>query len=170
MLAQQLGNMIRDLRVREGLSQAQLARSANVSRTVLSRLEQARGAAVQTDTLDRLLQELGVKPQIVAGPIPDAARRLAREEQLRTTESRRARHLRLAIELAAEEPDAMTLVPRARERVELWRRAGSCSSFYIDRWAEILALPSREMAVAMASFGDWEDAMFQNSPWPRTCS
>jgi len=170
MLARQLGTMIKDSRVRKGLSQAQLARSANVSRTVLSRLEQARGDAVQTDTLDRLLQELGVEPLVVDGPVPDAARRLARDEQRTTTESRRARHLRLAVELAAEEPDAMALVPRARERVELWRRAGSCSTFYIDRWAQILALPPREMAVAMASFGDWEDAMFQNSPWPRTCS
>jgi transcriptional regulator with XRE-family HTH domain len=170
MLAQQLGNMIKDFRVRKRLSQTQLAQSANVSRTVLSRLEQARGAAVQTDTLDRLLRALGVTPQVIEGPIPDAARRLAREEQLRTTESRRTRHLRLAIKLAAESPDASSLVPRARERVELWRRAGTCSRYYIERWAEVLELPPRAMAVAMASFGDWEDAMFQNSPWPRTCS
>ena len=167
MLARQLGTMIKQFRVRKGLSQARLARSANVSRTVLSRLEQAHGAAVQTDTLDRLLHELGVTPQVIDGPIPDAARRLAREEHLRTVELRRVRHLRLAVELAAESPSVISLVSRARERVELWRRAGSCSQFYIDRWSEILALPPRKMAVAMASFGDWEDAMFQNSPWPR---
>jgi len=170
MLAQQLGNLVREHRVRMGLSQMALAQSAEVSRTVLSRLEQTRGGAVQTDTLDRLLQVLGVVPRVVDGSIPDAARKLAREEQLRKVASRRVRHLRLAIELAAENPDALSLVSRARERVELWRSAGSCSPFYVERWSEILALPPREMAVAMASFRDWEDAMFQNSPWPRTCS
>jgi transcriptional regulator with XRE-family HTH domain len=167
MLGRTLGSMIKESRSRKGLSQARLAHSAKVSRTVLSRLEQGGTAAVQTDTLDRLLRELGIDPHIVDGPIPDATRRLAREEQRRTTESRRIRHLRLAVHLAAESPDAVSRIDRARERVALWQRTGCCSGFYIERWSEVLALPPRKMAMAMASFGDWEDAMFQNSPWPR---
>ena len=28
-----------------------------------------------------------------------------------------------------------------------------------------LALPPRKLAQAMVSLGEWEDALFQNSPW-----
>ena len=65
MLAQQFGHLIKDRRARKGLTQVDLARSARVSRTVLSRLEQGNASAVQTDVLDRILAVLDVRAGVV---------------------------------------------------------------------------------------------------------
>jgi hypothetical protein len=118
---------------------------------------------VQTDPLDRLFVALGSHPPFGSGPMD--ARRQARLAQERRAEQNRTRHLRLAIDLAGDERAAAGQVAKARERVDLWRRNNSCSPRYIDRWAEVLDLPPRKLAKAMASFGEWEDALFQNSPW-----
>ncbi|MBA3777324.1 MAG: helix-turn-helix domain-containing protein, partial [Betaproteobacteria bacterium] len=80
MLAEQFGKLVRDQRVRKRLRQVDVARSAAVSRTVLSRLEQGRAEPVQTDVLDRLLRVLEISPQVVARSGPDAARIQARME------------------------------------------------------------------------------------------
>ncbi|MEP7181383.1 MAG: helix-turn-helix domain-containing protein [Betaproteobacteria bacterium] len=165
MLAEQLGNLVKDHRARKGLKQADLARSAHVSRSVVSRLEQGNASAVQTDILDRLFAVLEVSPSVADGASPNEARKQARLEQERKLERQRNRHLRLAIHLADDEEAAEILIAKARERVELWRRKASCSPYYVDRWSQLLDLPPRKMAKAMASLGDWEDALFQNSPW-----
>ena len=57
------------------------------------------------------------------------------------------------------------MIARAQEKVKLWRRNATCSPHYIERWSELLRLPPQTMAQEMASLGDWEDALFQNSPW-----
>ena len=163
MLATLLGEVVLAQRLRKGLSQAQLARNARVSRTVLSRLERGKALAVQTDVLDRLFQALDCKPPLGGGQ-PDA-RMLARLELLGKQEQNRSRHLRLAIDLADDERVAAPLIAKARERVELWRERRSCSPRYIELWARVLDLPPRRLAKAMSSFGEWENAMFQNSPW-----
>jgi hypothetical protein len=49
--------------------------------------------------------------------------------------------------------------------VELWRTRRSCSPRYIEAWAQALNHPPAGVAQAMTRFGEWEDAMFQNSPW-----
>jgi len=165
MLVEQFGNLVRDQRIRKGLRQADVARSAGVSRTVLSRLEQGRGQPVQTDILDRLFQVLEISPQVVARSGPDAARKQARLELQSKLEQQRIRHLRLAIELVDDERAAPLMIAKARETVQLWRRNATCNPRYIERWSELLRLPPRKMAKAMASLGDWEDALFQNSPW-----
>lgn len=165
MLSEQFGNLVRDQRVRKGLRQVDVARSAGVSRTVLSRLEQGRAQPVQTDVLDRLLHVLEISPQVVARSGPDAARRQARLELQSKLEQQRIRHLRLAIELVDDERAASIMIAKARETVKLWRRNATCNAHYIERWSELLRLPPRKMAKAMASLGDWEDALFQNSPW-----
>ena len=54
---------------------------------------------------------------------------------------------------------------KARNRVELWRSKKTCSPLYVKRWSEMLALPPGKLARRMASLGEWEDALFQNSPW-----
>jgi transcriptional regulator with XRE-family HTH domain len=165
MLAAQYGKLIKDQRVRKGLKQQELADAARVSRAVLSRLEQGKPQPVQTDTIERLLHALDVEPQVLDGSRRDDPRKLARLERERKLEQQRNRHLRLAIELADDEKAAAAMVARARARVDLWRRKRSCSPFYIERWSQILALPPRKLARAMASLGEWEDALFQNSPW-----
>jgi transcriptional regulator with XRE-family HTH domain len=164
MLAQQYGKLIKEARLRKGLTQEDLAKKAQVSRAVLSKLEQGKSKPVQSDTLDRLLAALEIPPQVAASSGVDS-RKLARlEEEIKRLE-RRERHLRLALCLAADESAAAALVAKARQRVDLWRRNRSCSPFYIDRWSRALALPPREIAKEMASLGEWEDAMLQNSPW-----
>lgn len=164
MLAQQYGKLIKEARLRKGLKQEDLAKKAQVSRAVLSKLEQGKSKPVQSDTLDRLLAALEVRPQIDASSGVDS-RKLARLEQEVKRLERRGRHLRLALRLVADESAAAELVAKARQRVDLWRRNRSCSPFYINRWSQVLALPPREIAKEMSSLGEWEDAMLQNSPW-----
>jgi transcriptional regulator with XRE-family HTH domain len=165
MLAEQYGKLIKDQRVRKGLKQEALAAAAQVSRAVVSRLEQGKPQPVQTDTLERLLKALGIESQVIDRSVRDDARKLARLEQQHRLVEQRNRHLRLAIELANDGRAAAAKVAKARERVALWRSKRSCSPYYIERWSRLLALPPRKMAKAMASLGEWEDALFQNSPW-----
>lgn len=164
MLAEHYGRLIREARANQGLSQENLAKAARVSRAVLSKLEQGKSQPVQSDTLERLLAVLHLGP-LAGQSSADLPRRIARlEEEVRRRE-RRERHLRLALDLDADARGRPAKIARARERVELWRRNRSCSPFYIARWSRLLALPPRKLAKAMASLGEWEDAMFQNSPW-----
>jgi transcriptional regulator with XRE-family HTH domain len=164
MLAEQCGKLIKEARVRKGLKQEDLAKKAQVSRAVLSRLEQGKPKPVQSDTLDRLLAALEVSPKIGQSSA-DVPRKMARLEQELRRRKQKERHLRLAIDLGGDESSAAAKIAKARQRVELWRSNRSCSPFYIDRWAQLLALPPRKMAREMSSLGEWEDAMFQNSPW-----
>jgi transcriptional regulator with XRE-family HTH domain len=165
VLAEQLGSLIKVHRMRRGATQEDLARAAGVSRTIISNLEQCKGRPVQTDVLDRLLIALDINPQMTDSSAYNDARKLARLEQQRKLEQRRIRHLRLAIGLAQDALEARAMVSKARERVALWRRNNTCSPLYIERWSELLKLPPRKLAKAMSSLGEWEDALFQNSPW-----
>ena len=165
MLAKQAGALIKDHRARMGLKQSDLARAAGVSRTVLSRLENGGEHPVQTDILDRIFRALDVYPRMVHQCAPDPARKQARLDHQSKLDQQRTRHLRLAIALSSGEKAAPAMISKARARVELWRSKASCSPFYIERWSALLKMPPREIALAMASFGDWENAMFQNSPW-----
>jgi transcriptional regulator with XRE-family HTH domain len=165
MIAVQCGRLIKDGRLRKGLRQEELAKKARVSRGVLSRLELGKPTAVQSDMIDRLLDALEVKPQVIDQSGRDGPRKLARLEQELRLRQQRERHLRLALELDQDEPAAAAKVAKARERVELWRSNKSCSQFYIERWSQLLALPPRNLAKEMSSLGEWEDALFQNSPW-----
>jgi len=164
MLAVQFGDLIRQTRRQKALGQAALAGAAKVSRTILSRLEQGKPRPVQTDVLDRVLAALDVVPQVSADD-GMAERRLARLEQDVRIERQRNRHLRLALELTGDLREARRRIARAKAVVELWRRNRSCSPFYIRRWSALLALPPGELARAMAGLGEWEDALFQNTPW-----
>ena len=146
MLAKQFGSLIKAGRDRKGLRQSDLARSANVSRSVLSRLERSKALPVQTDILDRLFEALEIEPRVSDNAAPDAARIQARLQQQAKLEQQCNRHLRLALKLAADEQLAQRMIAKAHDRVELWRSKGSCSPLYIERWSEILALPPRRMA------------------------
>ncbi len=165
MLSIEYGKVIKDHRHRMGLSQQELASKAQVSRAVLSRLEQGKPSAVQSDTIDRILDALEVKPQVLGQVSPNDVRMTARLDQERRLYQQRERHLRLALDLADDDGAAVAKIEKARERVELWRSKKSCSPYYIERWSRLLALPPRKIAREMSSFGEWEDALFQNSPW-----
>lgn len=163
MLARKIGGPLHRARLAAGLTQQQLARNAQVSRTVLSRLEQGTAHVVQSDVLDRLFQALGT--ELPVGETGPDVRQQARAEQSRRLEANRSRHLRLAVALASDPLAAEPLIARARERVELWRTRRSCSPRYIEAWAQALNGTPAGVAQAMTRFGEWEDAMFQNSPW-----
>ncbi|MBI2311537.1 MAG: helix-turn-helix transcriptional regulator [Betaproteobacteria bacterium] len=164
MLSAEFGNVIKRERLGRGLTQAELAAAAKVSRTTLSRLEGGKPLPVQTDVLDRIFQALGVKPQLAVGMELEERRR-ARLEQRARIDEQRTRHLRLAVRLASGSREARKLIQRARGVVDLWRERRTCSPFYIKRWSGLLALPPAELAQRMASLGEWEDALFQNTPW-----
>lgn len=165
MLAEQYGKIIREKRSLAGLKQEELAARANVSRAVVSELERGKRKAVQSDTVERLFAVLGVQPQVLHQADRDSPRKLARLQQELKLREQRERHLRLAFELSEDEQAATQKVAKARKRVELWRQKKSCSQFYIDRWSQLLALPPRKLAKEMHHLGDWEAALFQNSPW-----
>lgn len=165
MLAQHFGKIIKDQRLRKGMRQEDLAAKAHVARAVVSQLEGGKRRAVQSDTIERLLQALDVDLQAAAPAAREDPRKLARLEQDKKLNEQRVRHLRLAVDLATDARAAREKIAKARERVELWRRNKSCSPYYIDRWSQLLALPPKRVAKEMSSFGEWEDALFQNSPW-----
>jgi len=164
MLAVQFGGLIKKGRMAKGLTQAELARTARVSRTILSKLEQGKPRPVQTDVLDRILHALDLTPQLAANSVLEDRRR-ARMELRTRLDQQRSRHLRLAVDLASNTARARRLMAKARNRVELWRSNKTCSPLYIKRWSVMLALPAGQLAKRMASLGEWEDALFQNSPW-----
>jgi transcriptional regulator with XRE-family HTH domain len=161
----ELPNLIRARRLEMGLSQKQLAEAARVSRTTLSHVEQGKAPHVQMDVLARIMHALDLAPRLSTGGSPDPGRLAARLAHRERLHAQRERHLRLAVELAADSRAARGRIARAREAVELWRRKRSCSPHYIRRWTELLSLPPPQLARRMASLGEWEDAMFQNTPW-----
>jgi transcriptional regulator with XRE-family HTH domain len=161
----ELPNLIRARRQEMGLSQKQLAEAARVSRTTLSHVEQGKAPHVQMDVLARIMHTLDLAPRLSTGGSPDFGRLAARLAHRERLHAQRERHLRLAVELAADSRAARGRIARAREAVELWRRKRSCSPHYIRRWTELLSLPPAQLARRMASLGEWEDAMFQNTPW-----
>jgi hypothetical protein len=119
---------------------------------------------VQTDVLDRIFQALEVSPQLAADSVREERRR-ARVEHKARLERQLHRHLRLAVELASDPRGARNRIRKAREVVALWRRNRTCSPFYIKRWSLLLAQRPGELARSMASLGEWEAALFQNTPW-----
>lgn len=164
MLSRQVGREIRNRRAALKIGQEALCAKARVSRSVLSKLENQRGDPVQTDVIDRLLAGLDATLTVRLG---DAANGQA-EERLRQRlrqEELRQRHLRLALDLCAHPRDARPRIRRALRQVDLWAERKSCSPPYIEGWRKALAGSPRDVALAMTSFGDWENAMFQNSPW-----
>lgn len=161
----ELPNLIRARRAEKGLSQKQLAEVARVSRTTLSHVEQGKAPHVQMDVLARIMQALDLAPRLAAGGSPDPGRLAARMEHEARLHAQRERHLRLAVELAADARAARGKIARARKVVELWRGKRTCSPYYVRRWTELLALPPSQLARRMASLAEWEDAMFQNTPW-----
>jgi transcriptional regulator with XRE-family HTH domain len=164
MLSSQIGRHIRNRRAALRIGQEALCAKAQVSRAVLSKLESERGAPVQTDVIDRLLAGLDAKVTVTLGDPVDTRTEERLRHQLRQEEQRQ-RHLRLAIELCANPKAAVAKIRRALRQVDLWEQRKSCSPRYIDGWRKALSHNPRGVAVAMASFGEWENAMYQNSPW-----
>lgn len=95
------------------------------------------------------------------------ARRVARERQAAVEQARLLKHHQVALALLTATPaNRALMVRKAREVVRRWRDEGLSSSDYVQRWTTLLALPVKELAVAMTSDLDgWGNALRQNSPW-----
>jgi transcriptional regulator with XRE-family HTH domain len=146
------------------MTQEVLCARARVSRAVLSKLESERGEPVQTDVIERLLAALGMT--VTVGPGAAAGvKALERLRHRQIEQERRERHLRLALDLSANPGKSGPKIRRALRQVDLWQQSRSCSRTYIERWRKVLSLDPRGIAMAMTSFGEWENAMYQNSPW-----
>jgi transcriptional regulator with XRE-family HTH domain len=165
MLSSQIGREIKSRRAALQIGQEALCAKARVSRAVLSKLENQRGEPVQTDVIDRLLAGLDAKVTVSLGESAASSRA---EERLRNRlrhEELRQHHLRVALDLCANQADATPKIARALRQVDLWEQRKACSPRYIEGWRKALSLDPRGVALAMTSFGDWENAMYQNSPW-----
>jgi len=164
MLSNEFGRHIKERRLALGLAQEALCQRARVSRAVLSRLESQRGLAVQTDVLDKLLEALG-GPIAIGVQSAGASRVEERLKHRLRQEELRQRHLRVALSLYQDPHSAPAKIDRALKQVSLWEERKSCSPRYIERWRQVLAGEPAEVAAAMACLGEWENAMFQNTPW-----
>jgi transcriptional regulator with XRE-family HTH domain len=142
MLSRRLGRHIKSRRRALQMTQGDLCARAQVSRGVLSKLESERGDPVQTDVIERLLAALGVS--VTVGPGETASgKALERLRHRQREQERRERRVRLALDLC-------TNPGKAGRKI---------------RWRKALSLDPRGVALAMTSFGEWENAMYQNSPW-----
>jgi transcriptional regulator with XRE-family HTH domain len=161
-----LRQALRSARRERGMTQASLAARSGVSRVTIARLEAGSGD-VRLGSLDALCGALDFEIAIgPAGSGPALETRLARErEKCRRLDLRR-RHAVLAARLLSGPPkQAAALVARARVAVDRWERQGLCSRHYVSRWRELLGGPVPRVARALLEPGDWEDALFQNTPW-----
>jgi transcriptional regulator with XRE-family HTH domain len=61
---------IRTLRDQQGLTQAELAAAAGVSRATINRIETGRSRTVDLDMLEKVARALGVAPQLLLADQP----------------------------------------------------------------------------------------------------
>jgi transcriptional regulator with XRE-family HTH domain len=167
MRYKQLREALRRARRAKALSQAALAASSGTSRVTVARLEGGATQDVRVGTVERLCEVLGL--ELAALPVGTPASfeaRLARSALRAQNLERRLAHARLAANLLASRPDrARALVRRARGVVDRWEREQLCSDHYISRWRRLLSGPVGRVAAGLLDPGDWEDALFQNTPW-----
>lgn len=165
MISLLFGQQIKALHEADNLSQIALCERARVSRAVLSKMENGIGP-VQTDVLDRLVVALGAQVTVTIGEsVTDASRVEARLRQRLREAALREFHLRLAVRLSLVPEGAGSMIKRAKQQVALWAERKTCSADYVDRWNAALSGTPQDVAAAMSALGEWENAMFQNSPW-----
>jgi transcriptional regulator with XRE-family HTH domain len=159
-----IGSALRALRESKGLSQDGVARSARIGRSTLVHLEA--GADVRLSRAAAVARILGAEIGVLAEHPDLAARRSARAEQAGRMLERRARHIRLAAMLLANQPAACDALREARAMVALWERGKVCSAWYIDTWKVLLAGTPRKVGAALANLDEkWASALVQNTPF-----
>jgi hypothetical protein len=106
------------------------------------------------------------QPSSAAGDAADREQRLAaRAMQRARDEAIASEHDRIAAGLAGAE-FGETELARARRHVGEWVQNGTCSSWYANRWSEILSGPPAAVASRMRALaGDERRALFQNTPF-----
>jgi transcriptional regulator with XRE-family HTH domain len=167
MRYRELREVLRRTRRAKALSQAALAASSGTSRVTVARLEGGAEQDVRVGTVEHLCEALGLElAALPAGAPASFEARLARSALRIRCLERRLAHARLAASLLASRPDrARALVRRARTVVDRWERERLCSDHYISRWRRMLSGSIGRVATGLLHPGDWEDALFQNTPW-----
>lgn len=162
-----LHTQLREQRRARGLTQAALAAQSGTGRVTIARLEAGTPQDFRVGTLSRLCDALGLElAALPRGAQPAQETLIARaRERMRRLDLRR-RHAALAARLlAAPAPEATALVRRARAAVDRWESGRLCSEHYISRWRAMLSGPVRRIALSLLEYGDWTDALLQNTPW-----
>ena len=162
-----VGSSLRAFRQAKRMSQDAVAKAAGIGRSTLVHLEN--GADVRLAKIVAVASTLGVSLRATAEPAAPAAlveRQLARAQMNERNLKLQNAHLRLALDLILEKPAACAARADARNMVELWSRARTCSPFYIDAWRKILQGPAMDVGKALAQMdSQWESALMQNSPF-----
>jgi transcriptional regulator with XRE-family HTH domain len=161
-----LREQLKQARRRKALSQAALAALSGTSRVTIARLEAGAARDVRVRTVERVCEALGFEVAAVpVGAEPVLETQLAREREKTRRLERRLAHAALAARLLAGRREASGLIRTARAAVDRWERERLCSRHYIVRWRALLAGPVEQVARALAAPGEWQDALFQNTPW-----
>jgi transcriptional regulator with XRE-family HTH domain len=161
-----LRRQLRDARRARGLSQEALAAAGGTSRVTVARLESGNAGDARLGTLERVCGALGLELSAAPpGAHAAAETRLAREQERVRRLERRAAHAALAARLLADPRAARPLIEQARAVVERWERERLCSRHYIDRWRRRLSGSVEKVAGALIRHDEWQDALFQNTPW-----
>ena len=160
----EFGGSIRELREKQGLSQAALAKAAGIGRSTLVHLES--GEDVRLSKISAVAKALGANVEAVAETRELAERRQIRLQQTIRVQSLQKAHLRIALSLCLGEPAAIRALGDARKMVKLWERERVCSPFYIDTWKQLLDGGPRNVGRALSRIdAKWEPALLQNSPF-----
>jgi hypothetical protein len=133
----------------------------------IARVESGSARDVRLGTIARMCEALGLEVAAVpSGSESVLERLLARERENARRLGLRLVHAALAARLlAARRPEADALIAGARRAVDRWEREGLCSRHYIDRWRAMLAGPAERVARRLLEPGEWQDALFQTTPW-----
>ena len=159
-----VGQSLRKLREKKGLSQDAVAKEAGVGRSTLVRLEA--GADARLSNVAAVAKVLGAEVEAAAEPRNIAQRRQARSEQAARIEALQGAHFRIALNLVLGEPAAIKGLEEARKMVDLWERERVCSPFYIDSWKRILRGSPQEVGKALSRIdAQWARALLQNTPF-----
>jgi len=145
--------------------------SEKFQRDLMRSMRQARAdyAASVTQVKAPGASEARAEQREPAGAEPSDAycdRQMAREQQRKVELQRLNAHQRIGIELLTQASRRPVLLTAAQQEVQRWEDCALCSSDYIARWREWLALPVAELVPLMCSDAQgWGPAMRQNSPF-----
>ena len=150
-----IGVVLREVRLRNGLSVRALARVAGVSPATIDRIEH--GRVSPTRSVDQILASLGYRLSVDAAEVEEPT--LTRADQKSLAFHRIvARHL-------LEDPARVRA--KALANLQTMRRADSSgrSVRYLDRWAELLEGPEGPLMAALLDTSDRARSLRQVTPF-----
>lgn len=138
-----IGDLLRDVRLRNGLSVRGLARVADVSPATIDRIEH--GRVSPTRSVDQILASLGYRLSVQAVRVDQPA--LTREDR------RSLAFHRLIAQRLLHDPEAVRA--KARQNLGVMRQANDDGSAdrYFDRWGALIEGPEAELVSVLLDPG-----------------